>query len=92
MGKGKAAESVLSCMNVGNCAVYYSWSRVQIGVESAKDSLQRFFMKDMSGSILPGKAKEFVFNFKSEKAGVFAEEWTYLGTPSVAGVRVCVCV
>lgn len=85
--KGKAGESVLSCMNVGNCAIYYSWSRVQVGVDTGKDSLQRFFMKDVSGSILPGKSKEFVFNFKSEKPGVFAEEWTFTGTPNVEGCQ-----
>lgn len=85
--KGKAGESLLSCMNVGNCAVYYSWSRVQVGVDNAKDALQRFFMKDVSGSILPGKTKDFVFNFKSEKPGVFAEEWTFTGTPNVAGCQ-----
>ncbi len=28
--KGGSAESMLSCMNVGNCAVYYSWSRQQV--------------------------------------------------------------
>lgn len=87
VGKGKQAESMLSCMNVGNCAVYYSWSRVQVGVDTSKDMLQRFFMKDVSGSILPGKTKEFVFNFKSEKPGVFAEEWTFAGTPNVAGCQ-----
>jgi len=85
--KGGSGEAMLSCMNVGNCAVYYSWSRQQIGVDSGKDGLQRFFMKDVSGSILPGKTKEFVFNFKSEKPGIFAEKWTFTGTPNVPGTQ-----
>jgi hypothetical protein len=37
---GVWAQAVLSTMNVGNCAVYYSWSRVQVGVEAARDTLQ----------------------------------------------------
>ena len=44
---------------------------------------QRFFMKDVAGSILPGGAKDFVFTFKAEKPGVFMEEWTFTGTPAV---------
>jgi hypothetical protein len=56
-------------------------------VDTGRDGLQRFFMKDVSGSILPGKTKEFVFNFKSEKPGVFAEKWTFTGTPNVPGTQ-----
>ena len=37
---GVWGQAVLSTMNVGNCAVYYSWSRVQVGVEAARDKLQ----------------------------------------------------
>jgi hypothetical protein len=85
--QGKPMEAIMTCMNVGTYSVYYSWSRRQMGVETAVDGLQRFFMKDVAGSILPGKSKTFVFNFKSEKPGVFMEEWTFSGTPNVAGCQ-----
>ena len=29
-GTSKAGEARLPVMNVGNCAVYYSWSRAQV--------------------------------------------------------------
>ncbi|EKX34919.1 hypothetical protein GUITHDRAFT_166109, partial [Guillardia theta CCMP2712] len=79
--KEQVAEVRLGCMNVGNTAVYYKWTRKQLGVDSAKDGVQRVFQQDMSGSILPGANKEFVFTFKSDKPGIFAEEWRFEGRP-----------
>ena len=36
-GTSKAGEARLPVMNVGNCAVYYSWSRAQVGLDILKD-------------------------------------------------------
>jgi hypothetical protein len=34
---------------------------------------------------MAGGSKDFVFTFKPEKPGLFAEEWTFHGTPNVGG-------
>ncbi len=35
---------------------------------------------------MAGGSKDFVFTFKPEKPGLFAEEWTFHGTPNVGGM------
>lgn len=48
-------------------------------------SVQRFYFNTSSGVILPGEALNFPFVFKSDKAGVFSEQWQFQTHPVVSG-------
>lgn len=48
-------------------------------------NVQRFYFDTSGGVILPGDTLLFPFVFKSEKAGVFTEQWQFETHPAVAG-------
>ena len=48
-------------------------------------SIQRFYFNTSNGVILPGETLQFPFVFKSEKAGVYNEQWQFQTHPVVAG-------
>lgn len=48
-------------------------------------NVQRFYFNTSSGVILPGHILKFPFVFKSDKAGVFCEQWQFQTHPVVAG-------
>ena len=48
-------------------------------------NVQRFYFNTSSGVILPGETLNFPFVFKSDKAGVFSEQWQLQTHPVVAG-------
>uniref|UniRef100_A0A7S1EDU6 MYCBP-associated protein n=1 Tax=Hemiselmis andersenii TaxID=464988 RepID=A0A7S1EDU6_HEMAN len=84
--EGGVCEQSMSCMNIGSTAVYYRWTRTEKRFEGVSpiDNLPRFHLSDLSGAILPGEMKLFNFTFKSDKPGVFSEEWVFEGRPDVA--------
>lgn len=48
-------------------------------------NVQRFYFNTSSGVILPGDTLNFPFVFKSDKAGVFNEQWQFQTHPVIAG-------
>ena len=45
------------------------------------DFLQRFYCHYPRSILKPGEAKTFIFSFRSEKVGMFNEEWELLTEP-----------
>jgi len=76
-------DSVL-VQNVGSTTVTYEWKRVQRGDHLASkksDFVQRFFCHYPRSILRPGESKAFNFSFKSNKIGMFNEEWELLTEP-----------
>ncbi len=70
--------------NVGSTTVTYEWKRVERGdhlVSKKSDFVQRFFCYYPRSILKPGEQKAFNFSFKSEKTGMFNEEWELLTEP-----------
>lgn len=45
------------------------------------DFLQRFYCHYPRSILKPGESKTFIFSFRSEKVGMFNEEWELLTEP-----------
>lgn len=45
------------------------------------DYLQRFYCHYPRSILKPGESKTFIFSFRSEKVGMFNEEWELLTEP-----------
>ena len=70
--------------NHGSTTITYEWKKVQRGdhIASKKsDFLQRFYCHYPRSILKPGEAKTFIFSFRSEKVGMFNEEWELLTEP-----------
>ncbi len=70
--------------NTGTTTVTYEWKRIERGdfIQSKhSDGIQRFYCHYTRDTLKPGESKSFIFSFKSEKAGIFKEEWELLTEP-----------
>ena len=47
------------------------------------DGIQRFYCHYPRDTLKPGENKTFIFSFRSEKAGMFNEEWELLTEPEL---------
>ena len=81
--------------NVGTTTVTYEWKKVQRGdyISSKKsDFVQRFYCHYPRSILKPGEQKEFIFSFKSERVGMFNEEWELLTEPLLQSALPMVCL
>ena len=70
--------------NTGTTTVTYEWKKIIRGdyIKSKNsDGIQRFYCHYPRDILKPGEAKTFIFSFKSEKPGMFNEEWELLMEP-----------
>ena len=70
--------------NHGSTTITYEWKKVQRGDHIAakkSDFLQRFYCHYPRSILKPGESKTFTFSFRSEKVGMFNEEWELLTEP-----------
>jgi hypothetical protein len=85
-GLGQIMQDQVVVKNEGTTTVAYEWKKVQRGdfITSKKsDFVQRFYCHYPKSILKPGESKTFTFSFKSEKVGMFNEEWELLPTPSL---------
>mmetsp|Transcript_41479 Transcript_41479/g.67323 ORF Transcript_41479/g.67323 Transcript_41479/m.67323 type:complete len:463 (-) Transcript_41479:926-2314(-) len=85
---GVLAKGSITVFNIGTTALYYAWKKFDLPrlLGTTNDGCQRFFLTgNDNGSILPHQSKEFVFSFRSSKAGMFTEAWELRFTPEVPG-------
>ena len=73
--------------NPGSTTVTYEWRKIHrkdhIG-STKRDGVQRFFCHYPRATLKPGDKKKFIFSFKSDKVGMFNEEWELLTEPAVS--------
>ena len=70
--------------NHGSTTITYEWKKVQRGdhiMSKRSDFLQRFYCHYPRSILKPGESKTFIFSFRSEKVGMFNEEWELLTEP-----------
>lgn len=71
---GEVATSILTVYNKGKTAVFFEWQETKrenkVGVKSAYDNVQRFFVRHRKGVIHPGEAYDFPVIFRSLNPGV----------------------
>ncbi|NXW89989.1 MYBPP protein, partial [Alopecoenas beccarii] len=85
---GEKAESSLTVSNDGTAAIWYDWLRLPQKIPSRETKWRRipwFYFDTRSGVILPGETRQFVFIFKSERAGIFSESWEFRTHPLLLG-------
>jgi hypothetical protein len=69
---------------VGSTTVTYDWRKSQRGdyiPSKNSDFVQRFYCHYPRSILKPGESKIFTFSFRSERAGMFFEEWELLTEP-----------
>jgi hypothetical protein len=72
--------------NVGSTTVTYEWKKIVRGdyiPSKHSDGIQRFYCHYPRSTLKPGEAKTFIFSFRSEKPGMFNEEWELLTEPQL---------
>lgn len=72
--------------NNGTTTVTYEWKKIERGdfiASKNSDGVQRFYCHYPRDSLKPGEAKTFIFSFRSEKPGMFNEEWELLTEPQL---------
>jgi hypothetical protein len=72
--------------NCGTTTVTYEWNKIERGdhiPSKNSDGLQRFYCHYTRDTLKPGEAKTFIFNFRSEKPGIYSEEWELLTEPQL---------
>lgn len=72
--------------NTGSTTISYEWRKVLRDdfIPSKKsDQIQRFFCHYPRSILKPGESKSFTFSFKSEKVGMFNEEWELMTEPAL---------
>ena len=72
--------------NVGSTTVTYEWKKIERGdyiPSKNSDGVQRFYCHYPRDTLKPGEAKTFIFSFRSEKPGMFNEEWELLTEPQL---------
>lgn len=70
--------------NHGSTTITYEWKKVQRGdhiISKRSDCLQRFYCHYPRSILKPGESKTFTFSFRSQKVGMFNEEWELLTEP-----------
>ena len=72
--------------NVGSTTVTYEWKKIERGdyiPSKNSDGTQRFYCHYPRDTLKPGEAKTFIFSFRSEKPGMYNEEWELLTEPQL---------
>jgi hypothetical protein len=72
--------------NQGTTTVTYEWKKIERGdfiASKHSDGVQRFYCHYTRDTLKPGEAKPFIFSFRSEKPGMFNEEWELLTEPQL---------
>lgn len=85
--KGKPELSLVVVTNVGSTTVHYEWRKVRrpdFIEASHTDQTRRFYCYNPPGTLKPGESRTFTFTFRSEKVGVFFEEWELVPDPHFA--------
>lgn len=84
---GKPTSQCLNIENDGSTVLFYRWKKLPkanpFGL--VQDNPRRFYFDTGSGALLPGESLHFPFIFKSDKPGLFAEQWQLETTPVVCG-------
>ncbi|KND00524.1 uncharacterized protein SPPG_04835 [Spizellomyces punctatus DAOM BR117] len=83
----ETTASVLTIYNTGSTAIRFEISKVEmenaVGVKEVRDGVQRFYLKNCGGMILPGLAWDVGVAFKSCRPGVYTEKWKIITVPDV---------
>lgn len=82
--KDEISTDQVTIQNVGTTTIYYEWRKVERGdyIEAKNsDGIQRFFGITIRNKLLPQESKTFTFSFRSEKPGMYFEEWEILTEP-----------
>mmetsp|Transcript_29997 Transcript_29997/g.40607 ORF Transcript_29997/g.40607 Transcript_29997/m.40607 type:complete len:106 (-) Transcript_29997:2499-2816(-) len=72
--------------NIGSTTVTYQWKkniRNDHIPSKSSDFVKRFYCHYPRSILKPGESKTFTFSFKSDKAGMFNEEWALLTEPNL---------
>lgn len=72
--------------NSGTTTVTYEWKKIERGdfiASKNSDGIQRFYCHYTRDTLKPGESKPFIFSFRSEKPGMFNEEWELLTEPQL---------
>ena len=72
--------------NTGSTTVTYEWKKIERGdyIQSKhSDGVQRFYCHYPRDTLKPSETKTFIFSFRSEKPGMFNEEWELLTEPQL---------
>ncbi|PAA71161.1 hypothetical protein BOX15_Mlig018332g1 [Macrostomum lignano] len=84
---GRPTSQCLNIENDGSTVLFYRWKKLPkanpFGL--VQDNPRRFYFDTGSGALLPGESLHFPFIFKSDKPGLFAEQWQLETTPVVCG-------
>lgn len=81
--------------NTGTTTVTYEWKKIFRGdyISSKKsDGIQRFYCHYPRDMLKPGESKTFIFSFRSEKPGMFNEEWELLTEPNLITPAPLLCL
>jgi len=81
---GQTVSDFVVVTNTGNTAVYYEWTKVKRGdfLEAKQsDFVPRFYCHYPKSVLLPNETKSFYFTFRSERVGIFTEEWEFITDP-----------
>ena len=80
-------EFLVTLTNVGSTTVPYESRRVRrpdFIEASHTDQLRRFYCYSPPGTLKPGECRTFTITFRSEKVGIFFEEWEVVPDPHFA--------
>jgi hypothetical protein len=72
--------------NTGSTTVTYEWKKIIRGdyiPSKNSDGIQRFYCHYPRDILKPGESKTYIFSFRSEKPGMFNEEWELLTEPQL---------
>ena len=72
--------------NTGSTTVTYEWKKIERGdyiPSKNSDGIQRFYCHYPRDTLKPNESKTFIYSFRSEKPGMFNEEWELLTEPSL---------
>ena len=82
----KIKQDQVILKNVGSTTVTYEWKKIirsDYVLSKNSDGIQRFYCLYPRDTLKPGENKTFIFSFRSEKAGMFNEEWELLTEPEL---------
>ena len=80
------SSTIVVLKNTGSTTVTYEWKKIERGDHipaKNSDGVQRFYCHYPRDTLKPGEAKTFIFSFRSEKPGMFNEEWELLTEPQL---------
>jgi len=81
---GKIEQDKLVVTNVGSTTITYDWKKYLRGdyiPSKNSDMAQRFYCHYPKSILKPGESKIFTFSFRSERPGMYQEEWELLTEP-----------